>query len=146
MRAHVACVAGALLVAVGAPRAAALEEADPASIAGTWQYRTQSNCGSVEGVGKLWFGWNAQRELYDERGMVFWADTGSTITWWGTARFDRRSRALRASVDNSLGDHVDSRWRIEGNPPARLIVRWTQTNGCHGVGIATRSASWSPRR
>ena len=29
----------------------------------------------------------------------------------------------------------------EGEGPDRLVVRWTQTNGCRGLGIATRAAA-----
>lgn len=138
LHATLAAVAIAAAVLVPAP-ATALGEVDPAGINGTWQYRTRSNCGSVEGVGKLWLGWDPERERYDERGMVYWSDSDLVINWWGTATFREHARELDARVDNSLGDRVRSTWRVIGNPPTRLVVQWSQTNGCHGVGIARRS-------
>jgi hypothetical protein len=111
---------------------------DPASVDGTWDYRTRSNCGSVEGLGEVAFAWNDQTLVYDERGFVHWSDSGHTIRWWGTASFEPRTRRLVARVRNSLGDDVSSTWQLEGQGPDRLVVRWTQTNGCVGVGIATR--------
>jgi len=127
----------AIAIAIAGP-AAALGDRDPAGIDGTWQYRTRSNCGSVEGVGKLWLGWDPEHQRYDERGMVYWSDSGLTISWWGTARYRAGTRELDARVDNSLGDRVQSTWRVVGDPPRRLVVRWSQTNGCHGVGVARR--------
>jgi len=146
MRSRVAALAVCLVV-LGAAASAGAESdpPDPAGIAGTWQSRTESTCGSVEGIGKVWFGWSSAHGRYDDRGMVHWADSGSTIRWWGHARFDASTRRLRASVDNSLGDHVESTWEIHGDPPERLVVRWSQTNGCRGVGIATRPEGSSPR-
>jgi hypothetical protein len=41
-------------------------------------------------------------------------------------------------MHNTLGDRVDGRWQLEGQGPDRLVVRWNQTNGCVGEGIATR--------
>ena len=136
----------ALLTVAWPSSSAALGGEDPARIEGTWMYRTRSNCGTVEGVGKLWLGWDPARQHYAERGMVHWADSGLTITWWGSARVDGSRRRLRARVDNSLGDRVESTWTIHGDPPERLELRWSQTNGCHGVGIATRPAARAARR
>lgn len=122
----------------GAP-ARAVDTPDPARVDGGWYYRTESNCGSVVGVGKLWFAWNRDDGRYDEGGFVHWSDSGSTITWWGHAAYEAGGHRLRASVDNSLGDHVDGTWRLEGRPPTRLVVTWSQTNGCRGTGVATRA-------
>ncbi len=112
---------------------------DPAHVAGRWNYRTRSNCGSVEGVGNVTFRWNSRRNAYEERGSVFWSDSGSTIRWWGYVRFSPRKHLLEGRLHNSLDDDVDGRWSLEGSGPARLVVRWTQTNGCTGVGVATRA-------
>jgi hypothetical protein len=131
----------ALALAVANGHAAAREVRDPARIVGTWDYVTRSNCGSVEGVGSVTFTWDARRGVYQERGRVYWADSGSTIRWWGPKRWDPQARRLDGRSENSLGDTVDGYWDVEGAGPDRLVVRWTQTNGCVGTGIATRRAS-----
>jgi hypothetical protein len=114
------------------------ERGDPARVAGKWNYRTRSNCGTVEGVGSVSFEWNGRAGVYRETGDVHWSDSGSTITWWGDVRYHAADRHLRGTLDNSLGDKVDGDWRLEGERPDRLVVEWNQTNGCNGVGIATR--------
>jgi hypothetical protein len=113
---------------------------DPARVEGTWPYRTYSNCGSVEGVGDVSFRWDAARRAYEERGHVYWADSGLTVRWWGWKTFDGERRALHGTTENSLGDSVTGAWSVEGGaPPARLVVSWSQTNGCRGEGVATRA-------
>jgi len=131
-------VALALLLGAASSEVRAEVEQDPAHIAGTWQYRTRSNCGRVEGVGRVTWTWDAARGLYRERGSVYWADSGLTVRWWGFQRYDPESRRLSGRVSNSLGDTVDGWWRLEGDGPDRAVVEWNQTNGCHGVGTATR--------
>jgi hypothetical protein len=111
---------------------------DPARVAGEWDYRTRSNCGTVEGVGKVSFTWNAAAGAYEERGFVYWADSGLTVHWWGRTRYDAARRRLDGRMRNSLGDSVDGGWQLEGPGPERLVVRWVQTNGCHGQGVARR--------
>lgn len=111
---------------------------DPARVAGDWDYRTRSNCGSVVGVGSVRFTWSSESRTYDERGHVYWSDSGNTISWWGTNVFDAQTRQLTGVMHNTLGDRVDGRWQLEGQGPDRLVVRWNQTNGCVGEGIATR--------
>jgi hypothetical protein len=115
------------------------EKRDPARIAGRWQYRTRSNCGTTEGVGWVTFRWDPSRRLYVERGSVHWPDSGLTVTWSGTQRWDPANRRLSGRLSNSLGDSVDGLWEVEGAGPDRLVVRWNQTNGCHGIGEATRT-------
>jgi hypothetical protein len=110
--------------------------ADPANVSGQWNYRTTSNCGTVEGVGNVAFVWNGR--AYRETGSVYWSDSGQTIRWWGDVRYDATARRLTGTHDNSLGDKVDGNWRLEGETPDRLVVEWDQTNGCTGIGIATR--------
>ncbi len=110
---------------------------DPAHIAGTWDYRTESNCGSA-GRGAVGFRWDAERSVYREDGSVTWPDTKLTIRWWGDSRFDATARTLSGSFDNTLGDKVTGTWLLEGDGPDRLVIEWNQTNGCHGQGIATR--------
>lgn len=121
-----------------APGGAAAPVVDPARIEGTWSYRTESNCGKVPGLGEVSFAWNAGDAAYDENGVVHWSDSGSTIRWWGSARHDAARRRLAGRMKNSLGDTVDGDWELEGEGPDRLVVRWVQTNGCHGTGVATR--------
>jgi len=111
--------------------------ADPARIAGTWDYRTESNCGSA-GTGSVSFRWNSDRQLYREDGEVTWPGRDLTIRWWGDGDFDAKAHTLVATIDNSLGDKVTGTWRLEGDGPDRLVLDWQQTNGCHGVGTATR--------
>ncbi len=111
---------------------------------GSWQYRTRSNCGSVEGVGKVSFVWNEGTRTYRERGWVYWADSGTTIRWWGRTTLSADGRQLRGRIENSLGDSVDGRWQVEGTPARSLTVRWNQTNGCRGTGIATRPPPGTP--
>jgi hypothetical protein len=113
---------------------------DPARVAGQWDYRTRSNCGTVVGVGSVTFTWNTTTRTYDERGQVYWSDSGSRIAWWGTNVFDPQSRRLAGRMQNTLGDTVEGHWQLEGPGPDRLIVRWNQTNGCVGEGVATRPA------
>ena len=110
---------------------------DPANIAGTWSYHTESNCGSA-GRGSVAFRWDAERGRYQEDGEVTWPDRELTIRWWGNGRFDAKARTLDVTVDNSLGDKVSGSWRLEGERPDQLVLDWHQTNGCHGVGTATR--------
>lgn len=132
----------ALIVAVLASADTAVatrEHADPAGVAGEWNYRTRSNCGSVVGVGNVSFVWNADAGTYTEQGHVYWADSNSTIRWWGTDQYDPQARRLFGRMSNTLGDTVDGHWQIEGPGPDRLVVRWNQTNGCFGEGVATRS-------
>ena len=133
-------VVAAVVALAGAGTGAAREGRDPARIAGTWNYVTRSNCGSVEGVGRVTFRWDAQQGAYRETGQVYWADSGSTIRWWGPKRWDAQTRRLEGRTENSLGDTVEGHWAVEGPGPDRLVVRWTQTNGCVGTGIATRRA------
>lgn len=134
----------ALLVAFAGLEARAglgASAADPARVAGVWDYRTRSNCGGgTEGTGTVSFGWNPAAAGYDERGSVTWPHTGQTISWWGVTRFDPQTRELRGLMLNTLGDEVDGHWELEGPGPDRLVVRWQQTNGCTGIGIATRAA------
>lgn len=119
---------------------------DPAKVAGLWTYRTRSNCGTVDGVGQLSFEWVKKEQHYYERGCVFWSHSGLTIYWWGKADFDSATRTLRGKNQNSLGDEVDGQWSLQGAKPDRLVVRWNQTNGCRGVGVATRSDSATSAR
>jgi hypothetical protein len=137
------CVA-ITLVTLAAGSAHALGARDPAGIEGAWEYRTRSNCGSVEGVGKVAFVWNEGTRTYRETGWVYWADSGTTIRWWGPTTLSSDGRHLRGRIENSLGDHVDGHWEVDGSPANRLIVRWNQTNGCHGTGIATRKPPGTP--
>jgi len=124
---------------VAAPAAAvAPAPADPANIEGPWPYRTESNCGKVPGVGEVTFTWDASTSKYAEMGYVYWADSKLTIRWTGDARYEPATRTLAAHSSNSLGDTVDGTWEMEGAGPDRLVVRWSQTNGCKGVGVATR--------
>jgi hypothetical protein len=111
---------------------------DPAAVAGEWSYRTTSNCGSVVGTGEVRFAWDATAETYTEAGWVYWADSGARIDWWGHVRFDAATRSLHGEISNSLGDSVLAKWELEGAPPRRLTIRWVQTNGCVGEGVATR--------
>lgn len=111
---------------------------DPARVAGSWTYRTRSNCGSVEGVGAVSFRWDPESRGYNERGHVFWSDSGTTIRWWGLVRYDSARRLLTGRGRNSLGDTVNANWRLEGAGPDRLVVEWAQANGCRGRGVATR--------
>ena len=131
----------ALAVATGSPQARAgrTGAGDPANIVGTWSYRTRSNCGPVEGVGEVSFAWNSTAGTYEERGFVYWSHSGRTIRWWGTVRFVPATRRLEGRIQNSLGDAVDAHWQLEGSGPDRLTVRWSQTNGCRGQGVATRA-------
>ena len=114
-----------------------LKRQDPADIEGVWNYRTRSNCGTVVGVGRVTFKWNVRRGGYSERGRVYWSDSRTTIRWWGTVYHDASGRRVKGRLSNSLGDRVDGNWQIQG--PDRLVVRWKQTNGCRGTGIATRA-------
>jgi len=111
---------------------------DWAHVAGTWDYRAQSNCGRDMGVGAVTFTWNPSVGGYDELGHIRWPSSGRTIRWWGVVRFDVQSMRLVGRMRNTLGDEVDAIWELEGEGPDRLVVRWEQTNGCRGVGIATR--------
>lgn len=131
--------------AASAGAAAARSDADPARIDGTWSYETESNCGKVPGVGEVSFTWNASTGVYDEKGSVYWADSRSTIRWWGPATHDG-GRRLDARVKNTLGDTVDGAWELEGSGPDRLVTRWEQTNGCRGVGVATRGLPGARKR
>jgi hypothetical protein len=126
------------------PGAVAVPARDPANIEGTWPYRTESNCGKVPGVGEVSFAWDAETGKYAEKGYVYWADSKVTIRWWGDAGFDPRTRTLDVHTKNSLGDTVEGRWELEGAGPDRLVVRWSQTNGCKGLGVATRAAAPRP--
>ncbi len=123
----------ALLLAIAGPEVIAgldASAADPARVAGAWDYRTRSNCGGgTEGSGAVSFAWNPAEGGYDERGSVTWPHTGQTISWWGVTRFDPRTRELRGRMLNTLGDEVDGHWQLEGPGPDRLVVRWEQTNG-----------------
>jgi len=118
---------------------------DPARVAGRWDYRTRSNCGRVSGIGEVFLRWEEGKQRYAERGYVYWTDSRSKIEWWGDERHDGDSRVLAGTMKNSLGDSVDSRWRLEGDGPERMVVRWKQTNGCQGVGTATRPAGLMTR-
>ncbi len=111
---------------------------DPAGVVGSWNYRTRSNCGPNEGVGAVSFTWDAQAGGYHERGHVYWSHSGRTIRWWGLVYYDATRRRLDGRTQNTLGDSVDAHWELEGAGPDRLVVRWNQTNGCHGLGVATR--------
>ena len=121
--------------------AAVSSRGDPANVAGNWDYRTRSNCGTVEGVGAVSFVWDAETSTYRENGYVYWSDSGSTIRWWGSDRYDASNRTLIGRVSNTLGDTVDHTWELEGPGPDRAVVRWNQTNGCRGEGIATRASN-----
>jgi hypothetical protein len=136
--ARTALVLGTLWAA-GSPVHAVPPRVDPAHVEGRWNYRTRSNCGSVEGVGQVTFRWDAGRRMYEERGSVFWSDSGTTIRWWGFTRYLPSKRRLEGQMHNSLDDDVDGRWALQGEGPARLVVRWSQTNGCTGTGVATRA-------
>ena len=68
-------------------------------------------------------------------------DSGQTIYWWGPQRYDPSGRQLAGRNRNSLGDEVDGHWQLEGDGPDQLEVRWNQTNGCHGRGVATRAVT-----
>lgn len=143
-RTAVALLAALMALGVTADDAAAtrrvrVRTGDPARVAGDWEYRTRSNCGRVEGVGRVSFTWDAAAGVYEERGHVFWADSGLTVRWWGPTRWDPARRRLEGRLRNSLGDEVEGGWQLEGAGPDRLVVVWEQTNGCRGIGVARRA-------
>lgn len=112
------------------------EPSDPASISGPWTYRTRGSCNKGIGTGEVSFRWRQDLDVYEARGVVRWSDLTEPIRWQGRSRYDPRSNTLSERVGNTLGDAVESTWRIESAD--RLVLGWRQTNGCRGIGIATR--------
>jgi hypothetical protein len=111
---------------------------DPANIVGTWQYSTTSNCGNnSSGLGTVVFSWIAGIRYWEE-GNVLWPQQTSAIYWGGETMFDPFDMTLRGTLDNSLGDSVDSVWRLDDSRPTVIEASWSQNNGCHGHGVATR--------
>lgn len=129
-------IAAAALCLLLAPAVAAAGPIDELGIEGEWSYQTRSNCGA-RGRGAVRFR-RLSEGVYEERGWVYWPHNRLTVRWSGTVRFDPETGRLRGTVDNSLGDRVDADWRVVGRPAERLVVGWSQTNGCRGTGVATR--------
>ena len=108
----------------------------PVDVEGTWYYQTTSeNCGA-NAKGRVTLSWDTEQSLFVERGSVRWQESGTVIEWWGTARYDAKRNSLRGEYYNTLGDKVTGLWRLE---KGRMLLDWSQSNGCRGHGIATRT-------
>jgi len=106
-------------------------------IAGHWSYTVRTNeCNGGTGHGGVDFTPRAE-ETYTEVGYVVWPN-GSRIDWNGEMRPSHET-----TMSNSLDDTVQSRWFVDRERD-QLVVRWRQSNGCSGVGIATRPGTPEP--
>jgi hypothetical protein len=106
-------------------------------ITGHWSYVVRTNeCNVGLGRGGVDFTPRGQ-DTYGEAGYVLWPD-GSRIEWRGEMRPSHET-----TLSNSLDDTVESRWFIDRERD-QLVVRWRQSNGCSGIGIATRPGRRDP--
>jgi hypothetical protein len=105
-------------------------------IEGRWDYRVRTNeCNEGTGTGTLELVARGG-DTYHETGRVRWPD-GTAIEWAGDLRYSRTARTFEATQLNSLDDAVESRWYVD-RERGWLVMRWRQSNGCSGLGIATR--------
>ena len=62
------------------------------------------------------------------------------VEWRGVATYDPATERLASEVTNRVGGGTRTgTWRRDPDEPSRLLVDWTRSDGCRGVGNATRA-------